>query len=174
MARPDKWEQLNMDQKLDAVRGWAMHGSTDKEICEMLDISESLFYKWKKDKKEFMEALMKGKKIADGEILCSAKLQSTGFTYKKQVAIKVKDVQIIDGKAFPVERIEIVEVEDFCPPNATMAKFMITNRVPDYKDKQSIEHSGELQIDINTEGGELNLLGLNSGADSNGTKEDKG
>lgn len=139
MARPNKWDELNMVDKLDSVCGWAKQGSTDEEIAKMLGISTTLYYEWKKDKVEFAEAIKKGKEVANGELLNSAFTQSTGFFYKEQQAFKVKDYKEIDGKMYPVESIKIVEVERYNPPNPTMNIFMLKNRLPaEYKDKQEI------------------------------------
>lgn len=136
-GRKPLWDELNMADKLDSVRGWAMQGSTDEDIYTMLGISHDTFYKWKNEKPEFAEAVKKGKYISNGELLNSAFTQSIGFRYKEQVAIKVKAYEKIDGKPMPVEKVEVVEVERFAPPNPTMNIFMLKNRLPDqYKDKR--------------------------------------
>jgi len=130
MARPSKWMELDMPSKLEAVTGWAKQGSTNEEIAKMLGVSLAVLYDWKNKYPEFKEAIKKGKVVADGELLNSAFLQSTGFRYTEEQAIKVKC-----GK--DQERIEIVEVEKFMPPNPTMSIFMLKNRLPEqYKDKR--------------------------------------
>jgi hypothetical protein len=140
MARPNKWDELNMKDKLDSVCGWAKQGSTDEEISNMLGISTATYYEWKKNKPEFAEAIKKGKEISNGELLNSAFTQSTGFFYKEQQVFKVKDYKKIDGELKQIERLEVVEVEKYNPPNPTMNIFMLKNRLPEqYKDKHEIE-----------------------------------
>jgi hypothetical protein len=142
MARPNKWDELNMVDKLDSVCGWAKQGATDEEISKMLGISTATYYEWKKAKPEFSEAIKKGKEVSNGELLNAAFTQSTGYFYKEQQAFRVKDYKEIDGKMMPIERIEVVEVERYNPPNPTMNIFMLKNRLPEsYKDtyKNEIE-----------------------------------
>jgi gas vesicle protein len=140
MARPNKWDELNMKDKLDSVCGWAKQGSTDEEISNMLGISTATYYEWKKTKPEFMEAIKKGKEVSNGELLNSAFTQSTGFFYKEQQVFKVKDYKKIDGELKQIERLEVVEVEKYCPPNPTMNIFMLKNRLPaEYKDKHEMD-----------------------------------
>ncbi|MBO9597131.1 MAG: hypothetical protein J7559_04810, partial [Cohnella sp.] len=153
-GRKKLWDTLDMPSKLTAVRGWAMQGSLDTEICEMLGIGKTTFYEWKNDYPEFAEAVKKGKDIANGELLNSAFTQATGFMYTEQQAVKVKDFRVIVGdngepKYEPVERVELVDVQKFALPNPTMNIFMLKNRLPQhYKDKQQIEHSGGVQQTI--------------------------
>lgn len=142
-GRRPLWDVLDMPALLDSVEGWAKQGSTDVEMCEMLGISHDTFYKWKREKPEFAEAIKRGKYESNGEILNSAFKQSTGFKYIEQQAIKVKAWEKIDGELVQVERVEVVNIEKFAPPNAIMSIFMLKNRLPgDYKDKQQHEVTG--------------------------------
>lgn len=135
-GRKPLWDQLDISSKLNAVTGWALEGSTDEDIYTMLGVNKDTFYKWKREKLEFAEALKKGREVANGELLNSAFKQATGFYQKVVKPMRVKVDQF-------TEEIEMVEVEEFIPPNNTMAIFMLKNRMPHkYKDKQQIEHSG--------------------------------
>ncbi|KJS23139.1 MAG: hypothetical protein VR72_02945 [Clostridiaceae bacterium BRH_c20a] len=146
-GRKPKWDELDMPSKLNSVKGWAMNGSTDEEICKMLGISHDTFYKWKREKTEFAEAIKKGKFISNGELLNAAFKQSIGFTFKEEMAFKVKSFEMVNGKAIPVEKLEVIEVAKFALPNPTMNIFMLKNRLPEeYKDKHNVEHSGEIGL----------------------------
>lgn len=148
-GRKPLWDELNMPDKLESVKGWAMNGSTDIEICEMLGISHDTFYKWKNEKPEFSEAIKKGKYESNGELLNSAFKQSTGFYFTEEQAVKVRDVEVFDGKPFQVDKVEVVKVTKYALPNPTMNIFMLKNRIPEqYKDKHDIEHSGSLAVKI--------------------------
>ena len=137
MARPNKWDQLDMPSKLEAVTGWAKQGATNEELSKMLGISCKLFYEWQNKYSEFCEAIKKGKEVSNGELLNSAFKQSTGFYYTEEQAIKVKC-----GK--DQEKVELIEVEKFMPPNPTMSIFMLKNPLPEqYKDKREIEATGK-------------------------------
>jgi hypothetical protein len=142
MARPNKWDELNMKDKLDSVCGWAKQGATDEEISKMLGISTATYYEWKKAKPEFMEAIKKGKEVSNGELLNSAFKQATGFYVPTTIVVKLKKPVVINNKVYYEEVAETVPSEDYVPPNPTMNIFMLKNRLPEsYKDtyKNEIE-----------------------------------
>ncbi len=133
------YEEMEIADKLEAIRGWALSGMTDKEMYTMLEISHDTFYKWKRERPEFADALKKGKDIANGELVNSAFKQATGYYITVTEPMKVK-------KGFD-EFIEMVTYEKFIPANNTMNIFMLKNRMPEqYKDKQHTEHSGGVNI----------------------------
>lgn len=148
-GRPCKWKELDMPSRLEAVTGWCKQGYTDKEMCAMLGISTKVWYEWKLKYREFSEAIKKGKDTANGEILNSAFRQTTGFRYTEQEAVKIKDYKKFGDKWLSVERVELVEVEKFMPPNPTMSIFMLKNRLPEqYKDKREVTLDGNMIFDI--------------------------
>ncbi|AKU43338.1 terminase small subunit [Bacillus phage Silence] len=139
-GRKPLYETMEIADKLDAIRGWSMAGSTDKDICEMLEISHDTFYKWKRERSEFADALKRGKHIANGEIQNSAYKQAMGYYVEVTEPMKVRD-------EYGAESIEMVTYEKFIPANTTMSIFMLKNRMPEmYKDKQHTEHSGGVNI----------------------------
>lgn len=150
-GRKPLWETLNMESKLDSVQGWAMQGSTDEEIAEMLGISIRVFYEWKKQFPQFMHVLKKGKHVSNGELLNSAFTQSVGFRYIENLAVKVKDYAWFtnpitnEAELKQVEKVEVVPVERYQPPNPTMNIFMLKNRLSDdYKDKHEVDVKKEV------------------------------
>jgi prepilin-type processing-associated H-X9-DG protein len=139
-GRKQLYDEMEIDDKLDAIRGWAMAGSTDKEIYTMLEVSKETFYKWKRERPQFADALKKGKHIANGELQNSAYKQAMGYYQTVTEPVKVKRGQ-------DWEEIEMVTYEKFIPANNTMNIFMLKNRMPEvYKDKQHTEHSGGVNI----------------------------
>jgi prepilin-type processing-associated H-X9-DG protein len=134
------YEEMEIGDKLEAIRGWALSGMTDKEMYTMLEISHDTFYKWKRERPEFADALKKGKDIANGELVNSAFKQATGYYVEVTEPMKVKRGQ-------DYEAIEMVTYQKFIPANNTMNIFMLKNRMPEvYKDKQHTEHSGGVNI----------------------------
>jgi hypothetical protein len=139
-GRKPLWDELDMPNKIEAVRGWTMQGSTDKDIMAMLEISHDTFYKWKKERSEFADALKKGKDIANGELLNAAFRQAKGYY---QTVTEPMKVRLDDGS----EVIEMVTYDKFIPANNTMAIFMMKNRMPEhYKDKHEHKHDGQVSI----------------------------
>jgi prepilin-type processing-associated H-X9-DG protein len=139
-GRKSLYYELEIPDKLEAIRGWALSGMTDKEMYTMLEISHETFYRWKREHHEFNEALKKGKDIANGELVNSAFKQATGYYVEVTEPMKVKRGQ-------DYEAIEMVTYQKFIPANNTMNIFMLKNRMPEvYKDKQHTEHSGGVNI----------------------------
>jgi transposase-like protein len=127
-GRKDKWYQLEMDEKLILVEGWARDGLTDEQIAEKLGISHNLFYKWKREKDEFREALKKGKEAVDREVENALLKAALGYEYEEETV---------------TNKGEVVTVRKYQPPNTTAAIFWLKNRKPDmWRDKQNIEHTG--------------------------------
>ena len=147
-GRKNYWDILDMDSKLDSIEGWAKQGSTDIEISKMLNISVETFYKWKREKVQFANAIKKGKEVSNGELLNSAFKAATGFMYTEKQAFKVKDYKKINGELKQIERVEVVEVERYSPPDHTMNIFMVKNRLPEqYKDKHEVNVSGGIKLE---------------------------
>lgn len=139
-GRKPLWEQLNMEDRLEAVKGWALEGSTDIEMMEMLGVKKDTFYQWKKDKPEFSEAIKKGRFESNGEILNSAFNQTKGYYVRVTEPMKRKIDQF-------EEVIEMVEYDKYFPPNPALTIFMMKNRLG-YRDKQDVEHSGGQVVNI--------------------------
>lgn len=149
-GRKPLWDVLDMDDKLDAVEGWALQGSTDKEIMEMLGIKQDTFYKWKKEKIEFAEALKKGRYISNGELINKAYQQAMGYKtveYKRELDWVTDDSGNLiphpeTGKPYKAMKVVEEKIKEV-HPNTTMLIFMLKNRLPnDFRDKQHIEHEG--------------------------------
>lgn len=58
-GRKSKFEE-NVKPHLDKIREWKKTGATDKQICQMLDISKTSYYEYLQKYPEFTEANKKG------------------------------------------------------------------------------------------------------------------
>lgn len=112
-GRPSKFnETLEM-----IALNLAEKGHTDKEIAEIIGVSESSLNEHKKRKPEFRESLKKSKSEFDDSIVQQALLKrATGMT--------VKEIQIrtVDGKRTKVE------IERELPPDTSSMMFWLKNR----------------------------------------------
>lgn len=144
-----KYETLRIAERLESIKGWAMHGSTIAEIARMLGVAESTVYKWKNEHGEFAEAIKKGAQEADGEILNAAFRQAVGYVQHVIEPIKVKK-QRWDERAMRVltdEEVVMTEYDKTIPPDANMTRFMLTNRMPEfYRMKQELEAKGNVSL----------------------------
>jgi hypothetical protein len=108
-------------------------GFTDKEIGAFYGVSEVTINNWKSDQ-EFSLALKKGKKIADQKVVKALFQRATGYE------TNVDKIFQYEGKPVVVPTIEKY------PPDPTSIIFWLKNRVPDdWREKQEIQHSGEIK-----------------------------
>lgn len=125
--------------KLAASKSWI-----DKEIAEELGISESTFYEWKKNHREFSEALKAGKKMIDQNV--------ENALYRRAVGYEHTEEKIFNNNGKPL----VVPTVKHYPPDTAAAFIWLKNRRPkQWRDKQEIEHSGEIKqktfnVDIDT------------------------
>jgi hypothetical protein len=119
-------------------------GATDAALAAHFGVAESTLYAWKHEYPEFSEAIKKGKLPADAEIANALFNRAKGMDYDEEVPIKLKEVEYSDGKRVKeTERVEVVVVRKVVPPDPTSMIFWLKNRKPDqWRDKQSVEHSG--------------------------------
>ena len=172
-----KYEQLKISQKLKSIEGWARHGSTLKEIAEMLGVSEATLYRWKLEHPEFCEAIRVGAREANGEILNSAFRQSVGFKELVSEVIKCKKIayehegdgalktnedgspkMVLDSKGNPVleDSPLIVEYNKYFPPDPRMTMFMMANRLKDDYQIKILPESGSIIVQHMIPDGETN------------------
>lgn len=121
---------------------WARDGLTDEQIASNLGISVASFYNYKNKNLEFLEALKKGKEVADYEVENALFKKALGYNATIRKAFKVKDVLYENGKRLKeTERIEYAEDEVHIPADTTAQIFWLKNRKPNkWRDKQELEH----------------------------------
>jgi hypothetical protein len=97
-------------------------GATDQNLAEFFEVNVDSIYEWKKKYPEFSDAIKQGKDIHDDQI-------------EESMAKAAKGHEGPDGKYYP--------------PNPALAIFWMKNRRPEkWRDKQEIEHSGEVKTAV--------------------------
>ena len=144
MAKGKYQEWLEPDGLL-RLKGWARDGLTDEQIATNMGIVAKTLYEWKKKYSAISEALKRGKEVIDMEVENAMLNKAMGFTVIVKKSYKVKDVIYEDGrKVRETERIEMVDEEQYIPPDTTAQIFWLKNRKPaEWRDKQNIEHTGK-------------------------------
>lgn len=113
------------------------HGS-DEGLQKFFGISQTTLYSWQKKHPEFRHHIKRGRHFASCQVDVSILDQATGYTREEQVVIK-------DGK----DLSHIETIEKYYPPTGYMSIYYSKNRnTQDWKDKQEIEHSGNMHIKI--------------------------
>jgi len=59
---------------------------------------------------------------------------ANGYYIIEEEAHKIKTYEEIDGKMQAIEKIEIVPLKKYIPPNASVNTFLIKSRIPGYGD----------------------------------------
>lgn len=147
MARPSKY-LTNVEPKLTLVEAWARDGLIDEDIAKRLNISLSSFYEYKKEYVEFSDALKKGKEYIDVLVENALLKRALGYEYDEVTYESEKKVNDDTGVVEYV-RVETKRVTKEVQPDTTAQIFWLKNRRPkQWRDKQEIEHSGDLKIKL--------------------------
>lgn len=107
--------------------------ATDADLAEFFEVNEDTIYEWKKVHPEFSDSLKEAKEhFDDSKVEASLARRAQGF-------MRVKEVFNPEGVK------ELIQEE--VPPDTTACIFWLKNRRSSkWKDKQELEHSGELKL----------------------------
>lgn len=106
-------------------------------MADFFGVSESTINNWKQEHPEFLESLKRGKLEADATVADSLFRRANGWEHD---AVKI----VADAKTG--DSLLVPYVEHY-PGDTTAQIFWLKNRRPDlWRDKQNIEHSGELPM----------------------------
>ena len=144
-GRPTKYDA---DFHPKQVLKYALLGLTDKQMAGAFEINPDTFYQWKKKYPEFSDAIKKGKLEADANVVSTLYKRALGHTQKSKIPFKVKKIDSETGKLY--DTVEIVETEEYFPPDMVATIFWLKNRQPEHwRDKKEVEI--EDKRTINTE-----------------------
>ena len=130
LGAPTKYSEANLKM----IRYMALKGATDKEMSEVLDVTEQTFNNWKKSHPDFFESLKDWKNEADEKVERSLYERATGYSHK-------------ETKFFCHEGMIISEdTEKNYPPDATSMIFWLKNRKPKvWRDKTEVD---QINLDV--------------------------
>lgn len=114
-------------------------GATDESLADFFNVSIVTINAWKnKPETGFLKSLRAGKDDADANVAKSLYNRAMGYSHKED--------KILSNSADPENPI-IVPTTKHYPPDATSAIFWLSNRQRGkWKQKQEVEHSGEVGI----------------------------
>lgn len=135
-----KYEEWLQPEGLLKIEGWARDGLTDKQIAiDKIGISERTFTEWKTKYSAISSVLKKGKEVIDRQVENALLKRALGYQYNE-----VKKEEYYNQEGELVEKKTVITKEVI--PDTTAQIFWLKNRKPnDWRDKQNIEHSGEIK-----------------------------
>ena len=115
---------------------------TVAEICAIVKISESCYYKWQAENVEFTERVKEARHKFDESILSSAKKSLVklieGYEYEEK-----KTITIDDGQGRPKIKEQSIVKKHVSPSLGAIIHFQ-TNKAPDeWKNRQNTEITGK-------------------------------
>lgn len=133
----EKWHDGIPDQ-VRRMAGRSKSGLTDKEVAEEFGVAVRTVHRWKKTHPEFLKALIETKATLDSRVELSLYRVAIGYRYTEV------EVTLEDG-----EVTKRIEREREVPPNVAAIRLWLTNRdAANWRDKQEVEHSGDIAIHI--------------------------
>ena len=114
-------------------------GATDKQVAELIDVTESTFNLWKKTHKQFSEFLKECKIITDSDMEQSLRKRAMGCT-----TTETKTIRRFDKERDSMELFEESEIIKEHAPDTKAIERWLYNRSPDrWKDKQEKDSQTE-------------------------------
>lgn len=142
-GRKSKWDELEMNSKIELVEFWSKMGYTHQSMCESLGISHDTFYQWVKTKPEFSDALKRGKEFVNKLVVNKLIERATGNYVTEE---ETEDLMDESGT---VINSRVKKKKRYIAPSDTAIIFWLKNNMPDhFKDKveQDHNHSGEVEF----------------------------
>ncbi len=105
-------------------------GSTDKDMADFFEVSETTINNWKLKHPEFLESIKRGKISADANV--------ASRLYKRAIGYEHDEDKIFNNNGEPL----IVPTIKHVQPDTTAAIFWLKNRQPKmWRDSQNIDHT---------------------------------
>jgi len=140
VGRPTKYKPEYSEQTYKLC----LLGATDVELADFFDVAESTIHLWKIEHPDFSESIKRGKVQADANVAESLYKRANGYEHP-EVDIKMYEGQII-----------MTDITKHYPPDTAACFIWLKNRrTADWRDKQEIQHSGGITLQITPDESEL-------------------
>ena len=147
-----KYEKWRTEEGLVLLEGWARDGLTDEQIAHNVGVSRSTLNDWKKRYPDISDALKKGKEVVDLQVENALLKRALGYEYEE-----ITQESQWNEKANKYELVITKSVKKRQAPDTTAQIFWLKNRRPDkWRDKQDVEHTGDMDLNIVIDYGEDN------------------
>lgn len=121
-------------------------GATDMELADFFEVEVRTIYRWKHDHPAFCQSLKAGKEEADERVERSLYQKAIGY---EQDEVKIFMPAGAEAPVYAPYRAKIA-------PDTTAAIFWLKNRrSQEWRDKQDVEHTGGIAINITSDDANL-------------------
>jgi len=147
-VRPDTYRKPGRKGVYDSTTPeraiWLMaRGLTEKDLAVAFGVNVTTIERWQRDLPEFSEAMQKGKKQADENVVKSLYKSAMGYSHR--------DIKIVSTK----DGVLTIPILKHYPPDVTACIFWLKNRQrEDWADVQKFESTANMNINVN---GKLDL-----------------
>lgn len=118
---------------------------TVQEVCDMVGITRSTFYKWEREKKQFAHLIKKAREQFEANMIAEAKKSLR----KKITGYEVEETRFVLGKTKegdkPIVKEKVV-TKKHVAPDTTALIFFLSNKAPDeFKNRHTIDGNVALE-----------------------------
>lgn len=139
-----KYQEWIEPDGLIKLEAWARDGLTDEQIASNMGVSTATLYNYKRDHITILEALKRGKLVVDIQVENALLKRALGYEYTE-----ITKEPELNPKTGKTELVITKAVTKQVVPDTTAQIFWLKNRKPkEWRDKQDIEHSGAVGIDL--------------------------
>lgn len=144
MGAKGKYAKWLQSDNLLRLQAWARDGLSDEQMAHNIGITTTTLYDWKKKYPAFSEALARGKEVVDIEVENALLKRAKGYDYIETTSELIADKNARNKAVMKV----IKRVTRHVPPDVKAIVFWLTNRKPEWRDKQEKELSGNIGINL--------------------------
>ncbi|WP_333876399.1 helix-turn-helix domain-containing protein [Methylobacter sp.] len=132
-GRPTAFKQ----EYIDLAYKFCLLGATDEQLAEFFNVAKSTINLWKQKQPKFLDALKRGKVVADANVAQALYRRATGYSHPET------HVSNYQGQ------ITLTEITKHYPPDTGAACFWLKNRQPD-KWRNKVDVSASVKLDKET------------------------
>lgn len=144
MGARGKYAKWLQSDNLLRLQAWARDGLSDEQMAHNIGITTTTLYDWKKKYPAFSEALARGKEVVDIEVENALLKRAKGYDYIETTSELIADKNAKNKAVMKVTK----RVTRHVPPDVKAIVFWLTNRKPEWRDKQEKELSGNIGINL--------------------------
>ena len=144
MGAKGKYAKWLLPDNLLRLQAWARDGLSDEQMAHNIGITTTTLYDWKKKYPAFSEALARGKEVVDIEVENALLKRAKGYDYIETTSELIADKNARNKAVMKVTK----RVTRHVPPDVKALIFWLTNRKPEWRDKQEKELSGNIGVNL--------------------------